>query len=135
MAPANQKVETFLMFDGKAEEAMTFYISLFPGSKILDVKYYGSNGSGPEGTVELARFSICGHTYLCMDTPVKHNFTFTPSVSMYVNCESEEEIETLFKTLSKDGTLFMPLAPYPFSKKFGWVADRFGISWQLNLAK
>ncbi len=71
---------------------------------------------------------------MCIDSYVKHGFTFTPAISLYVNCKSEEEINDLFAELSKGGQVLMPLDRYPFSDKFGWVADRFGVSWQLNLA-
>ncbi len=63
----------------------------------------------------------------------EHNFTFTPSMSIFVHCENEEEIETLFKKLSENGNIMMPLDNYGFSKKFGWLSDKYGVSWQLNL--
>ena len=81
-----------------------------------------------------ARFTLKGQDFLCIDSPVKHGFTFTPSVSFFVDCESEAEIDYLFKNLAADGEVLMPLDQYPFSGKFGWVSDRFGVSWQLNLA-
>lgn len=130
-----QKLTTFLMFEGQAEEAMNFYISLFKDSKIVNVERYGSNGPGKEGTVIHAIFSINGQEFMAIDSHVKHNFTFTPSMSIYVNCETEEEIDELFKKLSESGEIMMPLDKYPFSEKFGWTADRFGVSWQLSLAK
>ena len=71
---------------------------------------------------------------MCIDSYVKHNFTFTPAISLYVKCETEAEIDNLFTKLSEDGNTLMPLSPYPFSKKFGWVADKFGVSWQLSLS-
>ena len=70
---------------------------------------------------------------MAIDSPLEHKFTFTPSTSIYVNCESENEIDTLFDKLSKNGQVFMPLNKYPFSDKFGWLSDKYGISWQLNL--
>lgn len=72
---------------------------------------------------------------MCIDSPVEHDFTFTPAISLYVTCESEDEIEHLFEKLSRGGEVFMPLAPYPFSDGFGWTRDRYGVSWQLNLAE
>ncbi len=130
-----QKITTFLMFDGKAEEAMNFYTSLFEGSKILSIVRYGPNEAGAEGTVMHATFSLNGQEFMCIDSNVKHDFTFTPAVSLYVNCETEAEIDGLFEKLSHNGQVFMPLAPHPFSEKFGWLSDRYGVSWQLNLAK
>jgi predicted 3-demethylubiquinone-9 3-methyltransferase (glyoxalase superfamily) len=130
-----QKVTTFLMFEGKAEEAMTFYTSLFKQSKITNILRYGKEGPGAEGSVKHATFTLNGQEYMATDSPVKHGFTFTASMSLYVKCDSEKEIEELFKKLSDKGQVFMPLDKYPFSEKFGWLADRFGVSWQLTLAK
>ena len=129
-----RKVMTHLMFEGVAEEAMNFYVSLFPGSEILRVERYGPGEPGAEGTVKVASFTLAGQEVLCIDSPIKHGFTFTPSMSLFVECESEAEIEAVFSRLSADGVVFMPLDNYGFSTKFGWVKDRFGPSWQLNLS-
>ena len=128
-----QKITTFLMFSGSAEEAMTFYISLFERSKIISITRYGSNEAGKEGTVQYATFELNGQQLMCIDSPVQHPFTFTPAISLYVSCADEKEIERLFAALSDKGQMLMPLEAYPFSKKFAWVQDRFGVSWQLNL--
>jgi len=129
-----QKFTTFLMFEGKAEEAMNFYTSLFENSKILSITRYGPNEAGTEGTVMLATFSLGGQEFMCIDSYIKHEFTFTPAMSIYVNCASEAEIDRVFEKLSLNGQVLMPLDHYPFSKKFAWVSDPFGVSWQLNLA-
>ena len=76
-----------------------------------------------------------GQAFMCIDSPGKHDFTFTPSISLYINCETEDEIKLLFEKLSENGKVFMPLGAYPFSSKFSWVADEYGVSWQLNLSK
>lgn len=128
-----QKVTTFLMFGGRAEEAMNLYCSLFEDAKIEKMEKYGEQEGATAGTVKHAIFSINGQQYMCIDSPVKHGFTFTPSISLYINCTSEQEIEKLFNTLSEGGGVMMPLGTYPFSKKFAWISDRFGVSWQLNL--
>jgi len=128
-----QPIKTFLMFQGNAEEAMNFYISLFPDSSVGEVTRYGAQGPGREGTIVLARFTLHGQEYMCIDSYMEHAFTFTPSMSLYVSCRTEEEIDHLFGSLSAGGQVLMPLAPYPFSRKFGWTADRFGVSWQVNL--
>jgi predicted 3-demethylubiquinone-9 3-methyltransferase (glyoxalase superfamily) len=70
---------------------------------------------------------------MCVDSPVQHGFTFTPAMSLFVDCDGEEEIDRLFAGLSGDGQILMPLGPYPFSRRFGWLSDKFGVSWQLNL--
>lgn len=82
-----------------------------------------------------ATFSLKDQTFMCIDSIVSHDFTFTPSISLYVECDSAEEVEHLFAKLSEGGTVLMPLSPTPVSEKFGWLSDRFGVSWQLNLPK
>jgi predicted 3-demethylubiquinone-9 3-methyltransferase (glyoxalase superfamily) len=132
---AKQKITTFLMFDGKAEEAMQYYVSVFDQAEILSIHRYGANEAGAEGTVVHATFALGGQVFMCMDSNVKHDFTFTPSISLYVACATEEEIDRLFEQLSQGGKVFMPLMTYAFSEKFGWVADKYGVSWQLNLER
>jgi len=121
------------MFEGKAEEAMRFYTGLFPHGAIEEIVHYSAGGTGAEGTVMKAIFSIGGQQIMCTDSAVKHGFTFTPSMSLFVDCESEAEIERLAHALGDDGKELMPLGSYGFSRQFAWVADRFGVSWQLNL--
>jgi predicted 3-demethylubiquinone-9 3-methyltransferase (glyoxalase superfamily) len=123
------------MFDGRAEEAMNYYLSVFDQAEILSIHRYGANEAGAEGTVAHATFSLYGQVFMCMDSNVKHAFTFTPSLSLYVACATGEEIDRLFEKLSQDGQVLMPLTTYPFSEKFGWVADKYGVSWQLNLER
>lgn len=123
------------MFDGKAEEAMNFYSTVFDDSQIISISRYGENEDGIEGKVKYATFSLHGQEFMCIDSHVKHDFTFTPSISLHVTCDSDEEIERLFTTLAQDGAVLMQLETYPFSKKYGWVADKFGVSWQLQLAE
>ena len=123
------------MFEGKAEEAMNFYTSLFDQSEIVSISRYDENGPGKEGSVIHATFTLNGQEFMCIDSYVKHDFTFTPAMSLYVTCETEEEIETVFHKLAQDGAILMPLGAYPFSKKFGWLNDKYGVSWQLTLAE
>ena len=127
-------VQPFLMFEGQAEEAMTFYVSLFPDGKVLDIARYGAGGPGREGSVIKASFSIAGQTVFCIDSPVKHNFSFTPAMSLFVECESEQQIDTLASALGEGGGVLMPLNNYGFSRRFTWLNDRYGVSWQLNFA-
>jgi predicted 3-demethylubiquinone-9 3-methyltransferase (glyoxalase superfamily) len=126
-------VATLLMFEGTAEEAMNFYVSLFRGSEITRVERYGPGEPGPEGSVKRAEFTLGTHRLACIDSPIKHGFTFTPSISLFVDCENEAELDAAFGSLSAGGKALMPLGSYGFSTKFGWVQDRFGVSWQLNL--
>lgn len=127
------KVTPFLMFEGDAEEAMNFYVSLIPESRILDVKRYGVDGPGPEGSLLTASFLLGDLTVMCSNSPTPHDFTFTPSMSLFITCSSEAEIAELTEVLCTDGKTLMPLDNYGFSQKFAWVDDRFGVSWQLNL--
>ena len=127
-----RKVTTHLMFEGVAEEAMNFYVSLFGDSEIKQLKRYGPGEMGAEGTVMQATFTLAGRDFICIDSPVKHAFTFTPSISLFVECESEAELEAAFSRLSDGGRVLMPLDNYGFSTRFGWLTDRFGVSWQLN---
>ncbi len=118
--------------DGKAEEAMNFYTSLIEDSEITRIVRYGANEAGQEGTVFQATFTLKGQEFMCIDSNVKHAFSFTPSFSIYVACDTEEEIDELYGKLKEDGQALMPLGNYGFSKKFGWLNDRFGVSWQIN---
>ncbi|ACX68270.1 VOC family protein [Paenibacillus sp. FSL H8-0457] len=128
-----KSVTPFLMFQGNAEEAMNHYISIIEDSEIISITRYGPNQPGAEGSVMHAVFSLKGQTFMCIDSNVKHEFTFTPSFSIYLTCESEAEIEKVYGALVDGGGAMMPLDNYGFSQKFGWIADKFGVSWQLNL--
>jgi len=129
-----QQITTFLTFqENNAEAAMNFYVELFDNSEILEIQRYGKDGPGKEESTMIARFTLSGKEFICSDSFVKHEWTFTPAISMYVECTTESELEKLFKKLSEDGKIFMKLDNYGFSQKFGWVGDKFGITWQLNL--
>ncbi len=126
------RITTFLMFDGNAEEAVKFYISLFANSGIDKIDRFASGEPGAEGSVKRATFHLNGQSFFCIDSPAKHGFTFTPAISLFVDCESEAEIDRVFSALSAGGQVLMPLSAYPFAKKFGWTNDRYGVSWQLS---
>lgn len=126
-------VRPFLMFEGRANEAIAFYVEMIPNSEIVDVTRYGAGEPGPEGTVKFAVVRLAGQQVLFSDSFVSHGFTFTPSLSLFVDCESEADLERIFTALSEGGGVLMPLGNYGFSRRFGWVNDRFGVSWQLNL--
>ena len=127
-----KSVSTFLMFTGRCEEALNFYTSLISNSKIESITKWGSGGPGKEGTVMRATFTLNGVEYLATDSPAAHAFTFTPSISLFAECDDEAELDRLFEALSENQRVLMPLGNYGFSKKFGWCVDRFGVSWQLN---
>lgn len=127
------QIHTFLMFEGRAEEAMNFYVSIFPDAGIRSIVRYGENDAGPAGTVQVAVFSLAGRELMCIDSSVKHAFTFTPATSQFVTCDAPAQVDELFGRLSEGGTVLMPLGTYPFSQRFAWVNDRFGVSWQLSV--
>jgi predicted 3-demethylubiquinone-9 3-methyltransferase (glyoxalase superfamily) len=128
-----RRIATHLMFQGQAEAAMQFYAATFKEFRIERVERYTGGEPSAEGMVKVAEVSFQGHALLVIDSPVKHQFTFTPAISLIVDCESADELDAAFARLSEGGQVFMPLDNYGFSQRFGWCSDRFGVSWQLNL--
>ena len=114
-----QKITPFLWFDGQAEEAMNFYTSIFRNSKIGTVSRYGDAGPGPEGQVMTASFQLEGQDFLALNGGPQ--FAFTPAISLYVDCQDQEEVDTLWEKLSAGGE----------PGRCGWLKDRFGVSWQI----
>lgn len=127
-----QKITPFLWFNDNAEEAVNFYTSIFQNSKIKNVARYGDAGPGPKGAVMIVDFQLEAQPFIALNGGPE--YTFTPAISFFVNCETQQEIDELWNELSRGGTVLMGLDTYPFSEKFGWVEDKFGVSWQLNLA-
>jgi predicted 3-demethylubiquinone-9 3-methyltransferase (glyoxalase superfamily) len=113
--------------DGRAREAAEWYVSLVPGSRVERVV----DGGGGRATVF---FTLAGREFIAFDSPVRHAFDFTPSTSVFVRCEREDEVRTLFEQIASDGHVMMPLDDYGFSPCFGWAADRYGVSWQIGTA-
>src|ERR1700750_1969647 len=105
-------VQPFLMFQGNAEAALNFYVSLFSDGEILYLRRYGAGQPGPEGSVYKASFRIGGEKILCIDSPIKHAFDFTPSISLFIECESEAQIRSLSDALKAGGAELMPLGTY-----------------------
>lgn len=130
-------ISPFLMFSGErhglAKPAVEFYVALFPNSVIDSIAFYGPGEFGPEGSVKVARFTLNGQPFMAIDSSAPHTFNFTPSLSLYIDCSNDAELEQLYAALSQGGQALMPLDNYGFSRRFGWVSDRFGVSWQLNL--
>ena len=126
-------VTPFLMFEGRAEEALTFYVRVVPDSSILHVERYGREGPGKERTIRLARATLGGLEVMCIDSPVRHAFTFTPSWSLFVEARSAEEFEAIVAALADAGAFLMAPGDHGFSRRFAWLNDRFGVSWQVNL--
>lgn len=125
-------IHPFLMFEGRAEEAMGFYAGLFPDASIDEVNRWPDGGPNA-GKIMTARFTLAGQTIMASDSPVSHAFTFTPSVSFFITVDDLAQLEQLAAELGRDGQVLMPLDSYGFSQRFTWVNDRFGVSWQINL--
>jgi|SRR4051812_4419821 len=114
-----QKITPFLWFDGKAEEAMNFYVSIFKNSKVGSVSRYGDAGPGPKGSVMSATFQLEGQEFMALNGGPM--FTFTPAISFFVNCQTQEEVDALWNKLSEGGE----------KNRCGWLRDKFGVSWQI----
>jgi predicted 3-demethylubiquinone-9 3-methyltransferase (glyoxalase superfamily) len=127
-------VRTFLTFQGAAAgAALDLYRDVFDDFELTAIEHYGPGEPGPEGTVKVATFRLLGGEFSCADSPVRHAWDFTPAVSLWIDCVDDAELQRLFDLLGEGGTVFMPLDDYGFSARFGWVGDRFGVTWQLNL--
>src|SRR4029450_2991900 len=110
-----RRAATHLMFAGQASAALELYASTFPSFRIDRLDRYGPGEPGAEGSVKLAEASLSGHALVVIDSPVQHAFTFTPAMSLFVDCESRQELDSAFAALSAGGQVFMPLDNYGFS--------------------
>ena len=125
----------FLMFQGATgRAALDFYAEHIPDSRIDSIELFGAEGPDAEGTILRAYATIAGQKVMAHDSFITHGFDFTPSFSFFVECADADEFERLFATLSEEGGVLMPPDNYGWSTRFGWLSDRFGVSWQLNLA-
>ncbi len=124
-----QKLTPHLWFDTKAKEAAELYVSLFGnGSKVASVRTLHGT---PSGDVDVVSFELWGLRFDAISAgPL---FKFNPAISIAVQCHDEAEIDRIYAGLKEGGKELMALDVYPWSKKYGWVADRFGLTWQLNL--
>lgn len=117
------KLATCLWFDNQALEAAEFYVASFENSRILDVAYYGKEGfeihGRPEGSVMTVAFEVEGASFLALNGGP--HFQFTPAISLIVNCETQQEIDALWRKLSAN----------PAAEQCGWLQDRYGLSWQI----
>lgn len=123
-----QKILPFLWFDSAAEEAARFYASSFPNSSLGAIRRYGEAGPGTAGSVMSANFELSGLEIMALNGgPI---FTFTPAVSFFVACDGPAEVDAKWQRFSPGGSALMELGAYPFNERYGWVQDRFGLSWQ-----
>jgi len=114
-----KKITPFLWFDGKAEEAANFYVSIFKNSKILNLGRYGDAGPGPKGTVMVATFQIEGQQFMALNGGPQ--YTISPAISFFVDCETQAEVDELWEKLTAGGS----------EVQCGWLTDKFGVSWQI----
>ena len=114
-----QKITPFLWFNGKAEEAMNFYVSIFKNSKVGSVSRYGEGGPGPKGSVMSATFQLLGQDFIALNGGPM--FTFSPAISFFVSCETQEEVDELWEKLAAGGE----------KQRCGWLKDKYGLSWQI----
>jgi predicted 3-demethylubiquinone-9 3-methyltransferase (glyoxalase superfamily) len=121
------------MFTGAAAAAMELYAAVFPEFRVERIERYGEGDAGAPGTVRRADVVFGQHRLVVIDSPVKHAFTFTPSMSLFVDFDSADALDSAFARLAQGGQVYMAIADYGFSQRFGWCGDRFGVSWQLNL--
>jgi predicted 3-demethylubiquinone-9 3-methyltransferase (glyoxalase superfamily) len=129
-----ETLSPFLMFENQqAEPAMDLYRGLFPNAVVSDIQRYGADGPGPEGSIIRASLVLAGQTVVFSDSFVGHAFTFTPSISLFLELDDEARFETVSTALAEGGQLLMPPGDYGFSRRFVWLNDRFGVSWQINL--
>ena len=114
-----QKITPFLWFDGNAEEAVNFYVSIFKNSRIIRVSRYGERGPGPKGTVMSATFQLEGQDFMALNGGPQ--FKFTEAISLFVNCETQDEVDDLWEKLAAGGQ----------NQRCGWLKDKYGLSWQI----
>jgi predicted 3-demethylubiquinone-9 3-methyltransferase (glyoxalase superfamily) len=115
-----QKITPFLWFDNQAEEAANFYVSIFKNSKILNVARYGDSGPGPKGAVMMVTFQLEGQQFMALNGgPTYH---FTEAISLFVNCETQQEVDDLWNKLTADGGKEI---------QCGWLKDKYGLAWQI----
>ena len=119
MAARMQKITPFLWFDNQAEEAMNFYVSIFKNSKTGRITRYGEAGPGPKGAVMSATFQLDGQEFHALNGGPE--FTFSPAISFFVNCKTQEEVDELWEKLSEGGG----------KHQCGWLHDKYGVSWQI----
>ena len=140
-----KNINPFLWFDDGAEEAVNFYVSSFSSAfgssgegketEILATSRYGDAMPHLKGKVMTVNFKLLGEEFIALNGGPVKDFTFNPSISFFVECKTEDQVTKLFNKLSVGGEIRMPLQKYPFSEKFTWFDDKFGVSWQLNYSK
>jgi len=134
-AMANSMHPHLMFQNGKAEAAIRRYEEIFDDFSIDELDTYSEDGDGPTGKVQMAVCTFAGQGLTCFDSPIEHEFDMTPAITLFVECETGDELERVFAALAEDGDVMMPLDDYGFSQRYGQLADRYGVPWALNLNK
>ncbi len=128
-----KSITPFLMFEGRAEEAIMFYQSVFDDVEVVFLNRFGPESNEWEGKIMQGLIRIGELNVMVSDSSVSHDFSFTPSTSLFIECESMDEQMRYYEKIKSKGAILMPIDDYGFSKQFAWVSDPFGFTWQLNL--
>lgn len=128
-----KSITPFLMFEGRAEEAIMFYQSVFDDVEVVFLNRFGPESKDWEGKIMQGLIRIGDQNIMVSDSSVSHDFSFTPSTSLFIECESMDEQIRYYEKIKSKGAILMPIDDYGFSKQFAWVSDPFGFTWQLNL--
>ena len=128
-----KSITPFLMFEGRAEEAIMFYQSVFDDVEVVFLNRFGPESNEWEGKIMQGLIRIGELNIMVSDSSVSHDFSFTPSTSLFIECESMNEQMRYYEKIKSKGAVLMPIDDYGFSKQFAWVSDPFGFTWQLNL--
>jgi len=114
-----QRITPFLWFDTNAEEAVNFYVATFPNSRVVNMSRWGDSGPGPKGAVMSVTFELFGQEFMALNGGP--TFKFSPAISLFVKCETQQEVDEYWEKLSSGGT----------KQRCGWLQDKYGVSWQI----
>ena len=129
-----KSIDFHILFqNGQAKQALERYGDVFDDYTLDRLDLYQGDGDGPAGQVKVADFRVLGRRFVCIDSPIQHEWDMTPGIAPFIECDDDPELERLFDALADGGTVHMPLGNYGFGRRFGWVEDRFGVSWLLNI--
>jgi predicted 3-demethylubiquinone-9 3-methyltransferase (glyoxalase superfamily) len=128
-----KSVDFHILFqNGQAKQALERYDEICDDFALDRLDLYHGDDDGPAGQVKIADSSLLGRRFVCIDSGIQHEWDMTPGIP-FIECDDDAEMERLFAALAEDGTIHTPLGAYGFGRRFGWVEDRFGVSWLLNI--
>ncbi|MDG2263367.1 MAG: VOC family protein [Actinomycetota bacterium] len=129
-----KSIDFHILFqNGMARQAIERYGEIFDEFDLDRLDLFEADAGELEGQVQVAEFRAFGRRFVCVDSPIQHEWDMTPGIAPFIVCNDDPEMERLFETLSDGGKVHMPLGDYGFGRRFGWVEDRFGVSWLLNI--